>query len=61
MKFGDNRNCNNGGMLLISHVTSRDRTFKVSWNFICGRPSWLVSTVPYLVALGPIQVDTKNT
>ena len=30
VKFGDNRNCNNGGMLLISYVTSSDRTFKVS-------------------------------
>ena len=56
--FGGHRHCGSGDiMFLICHVTSRDHVFKGICDFMGKSHSRPVTTSPYLVAIGLVQVD----
>ena len=45
-------------MVLVCHVISQGNVIKSSHDFVGGSISWLVTTVPNLVAIGIVIVET---
>ena len=44
-------------MVLLCHLILQDHVIKGSWDFIHGRPFWLVITLPNLVTIGIVVVE----
>ena len=60
-KFFDHRHCDRGDiMFLICHVTSRKHMFKDLYWFMGGSSTQWVTTLPYLVTIGPVQVGING-
>ena len=47
-------------MFLIYHVTSEEHMFKGLCEFMDGRPTQWVTTLPYLVAITQLQMGIKS-
>ena len=57
-KFGQCKLCNLEDLtILIYHLTSREHVFKGLCNFMGGRPSQEIATLPCLVSIGLVQVE----
>ena len=48
-------------MVLVCHVNSHGHVFKGLCEFMGGNLSWRVTTLPYLVAIGLVQVEILST
>ena len=46
-------------MILVCHVISQDHMTKEKSNIVGGSPSWQVTTLPSLVAIGTVLVDIQ--
>ena len=44
-------------MFLICHVASNEHMLKGLHEFLCGGPSQRVTTFPFLIAIGLVQVE----
>ena len=44
-------------MFLVCHVFLQDHMIRVSCNFICRSPSWFITLLSSLVAIGIVVVD----
>ena len=60
-KSFDHKLCVSGDiMFLIRHMTSREHRFKGLCEFTGETPSQRVTTLPFLVAIGVVQVEIRS-
>ena len=57
-KSCDHKHCDSEDLMFpICHVTSCEYIFKGLCEFMTGNPSWRVTTLPCLVAIGLVQAE----